>query len=187
MEIRCETADLHRFFMVFHRLSIEIERFGADLQEPLPLGRTDDLLEDSEEILEDLDDAKSRLAALHRAQASLRDQLDGTPSWSEHVGGFWSSKQALDWVDAAKGDVSKVTSLLEQDAEKVMARSDALQRKVTAVVKAQGRKYAGHRVVVSMFVLRASPVFLGEMNGTATALVRCVEREAFDSQLSRYL
>ena len=27
--------------------------------------------------------------------------------------------------------------------------------------------------VLSMFVLRASPVFLGEMNGTATALVRC--------------
>lgn len=26
--------------------------------------------------------------------------------------------------------------------------------------------------VLSMFVLRASPVFLGEMNGTATALVR---------------
>ena len=136
------------------------------------MGRTDDLLEDSEEILEDLDDAKSRVAALHGAEKSLREQLDGTPSWSEHVGGFWSSKQALDWVDAAKEDVSAVGALLKRDASQVLKRTATLQQRVTEVVKAQGRKYAGHRVVLSMFVLRASPVFLGEMNFTATALVR---------------
>ena len=38
-------------------------------QEPLPLGRTDDLLQYTEEIWQDLDDASSRVAALHRAEA----------------------------------------------------------------------------------------------------------------------
>ena len=38
-------------------------------QEPLPLGRTDDLLQYSQEIWEDLDDASNRVAALHRAEA----------------------------------------------------------------------------------------------------------------------
>ncbi|CAK9003177.1 Titin (Connectin) [Durusdinium trenchii] len=146
--------------------------------DPLPLARADDLVQHSQEILEDLDDASSRIAALHRAEASLRDQLDGrrSPSWTEHVGGFWSSKQALDWVDAAKGDVSAVTSLLKQDAKVVLGHTNKLQDEVTSVVEAQNRKYAGHRVVLSMFVLRASPVFLGEMNGTATALVRWLHK-----------
>lgn len=146
--------------------------------EPLPLGRTDELLQYSEEIWQDLDDASSRVAALHRAEASLRNQLDGhtSPAWSDHVGGFWSSKQALDWVDAAKGDVFAVTSLLKQDAKVVLNHADKLQNEVRKVVEAQNRKYAGHRVVLSMFVLRASPVFLGEMNGTATALVRWLHK-----------
>lgn len=146
--------------------------------EPLPLGRTDDLLQYTEEIWQDLDDASSRVAALHRAEASLRNQLDGhtSPAWSDHVGGYWSSKQALDWVDAAKGDVFAVTSLLKQDAKVVLNHADKLQNEVRQVVEAQNRKYAGHRVVLSMFVLRASPVFLGEMNGTATALVRWLHK-----------
>eukprot|EP00435_Cladocopium_sp_Y103_P058368 s316_g20.t1 len=140
--------------------------------EPLPVGRTDDLLQYTEEIWQDLDDASSR--------ASLRNQLDGhtSPAWSDHVGGYWSSKQALDWVDAAKGDVFAVTSLLKQDAKVVLNHADKLQNEamVRKVVEAQNRKYAGHRVVLSMFVLRASPVFLGEMNGTATALVRWLHK-----------
>ena len=37
-------------------------------EEPLPLGRTDDLLQYTEEIWQDLDDASSRVAALHRAE-----------------------------------------------------------------------------------------------------------------------
>eukprot|EP00438_Fugacium_kawagutii_P018301 Skav212450 [mRNA] locus=scaffold385:27055:33108:+ [translate_table: standard] len=90
--------------------------------------------------------------------------------------GYWSSKQALDWVDAAKGDVFAVTSLLKQDAKVVLKHADMLQTEVKDVVEAQNRKYAGHRVVLSMFVLRASPVFLGEMNGTATALVRWLHK-----------
>ena len=46
-------------------------------QEPLPLGRTDELLQYSEEIWQDLDDASSRVAALHRAE----DAWDGWDGW----------------------------------------------------------------------------------------------------------
>ena len=45
-----------------------ISPFFGPIQEPLPLGRTEDLLQYSEEIWQDLDDASSRVAALHRAE-----------------------------------------------------------------------------------------------------------------------
>lgn len=142
--------------------------------DPMPVSRTDTLLQHTQQVLEALDDSDSRFAALERSQATLSKQLNGeaTPWTANSAEGSRASQQAQDWVDAAKADIASVSTLLQQDMKGVTQHADRLQEEVKSLVTAQKRRFAGFRVALSLFVLRASPVFLGEMNGTATSLVR---------------
>lgn len=63
-----QTSNIHFSHMPSTRSSFRMCDFFGLYQEPLPLGRTDDLLQYSQEIWEDLDDASNRVAALHRAE-----------------------------------------------------------------------------------------------------------------------
>ncbi|CAE7771810.1 ptprf [Symbiodinium pilosum] len=141
--------------------------------DPMPVSRTNKLLQHTQELLQALEDSESRFAALDRSQATLRKQLNGenTP-WTSNDNEGAGSQQAQDWVDAAKADISSVSTLLQQDMKGVTENAIKLQKEVKGLVTAQKRRFAGFRVALSLFVLRASPVFLGEMNGTATSLVR---------------
>ncbi|CAE7888948.1 Ttn [Symbiodinium necroappetens] len=142
--------------------------------DPMPVSRTDTLLQHTQQVLEALEDSDSRFAALERSQATLSKQLNGeaTPWTANSAEGSRASQQAQDWVDAAKADIASVSTLLQQDMKGVTQHADRLQEEVKSLVTAQKRRFAGFRVALSLFVLRASPVFLGEMNGTATSLVR---------------
>ncbi|CAE6963978.1 ptprf [Symbiodinium natans] len=141
--------------------------------DPMPVSRTDKLQQHTQELLEELQDSDNRFAALERSQATLRKQLNGeaTP-WTGKANEGAGVQQAEDWVDAAKADISEVSKLLQQDMKGVTQRAMKLQEEVKGLVTAQKRRFAGFRVALSLFILRASPVFLGEMNGTATSLVR---------------
>ncbi|CAJ1335097.1 unnamed protein product [Effrenium voratum] len=84
--------------------------------EPLPLSRTHDLMQHTQQVLEDLGDTDSRFAALGRAEEMEKAERllgkkhfrrsdarlpEGFGASGLAVGsGFTSSKQALDWVDA---------------------------------------------------------------------------------------
>ncbi|CAE7946563.1 ptprf [Symbiodinium sp. KB8] len=116
--------------------------------DPMPVSRTDTLLQHTQQVLEALEDSDSRFAALERSQATLSKQLNGeaTPWTANSAEGSRASQQAQDWVDAAKADIASVSTLLQQDMKGVTQHADRLQEEVKSLVTAQKRRFAGFRV-----------------------------------------
>lgn len=143
--------------------------------ESIGIPRIERLADDAEKLSEAVNASKSRFSTLGDAEEKLRNEvMGGVSPWSTHGRdtGAKDPKVTVDWVDSTKSDIETVSKLLREDTKALLEDASKLRAEVKDLVALQKRPMASHRLALSIFVLRAAPVFLGSQNGTATSLVR---------------
>lgn len=149
--------------------------------EPLPLLRINDFVKDVADMSERSRVLDERFTHMQDLEEQLRHETEGEVAPWESMVAVSGSDEALDWIDTTKGKIETAGKKLHQEGTKQLDEATDLAKEAFSLVEAQRRPFAAHRVVISIFILRSPPEFLGAQNGSASQLIQWVSEAMMQS------